>query len=510
MSRAKRVFLTGVWGVSEQVVTILYQVATVPLFLTVWGQDLYGDWLAIASLVAYLMLANLGMQSYVVNLLTQHFVKEQWDELAGEVASASLMFLLAAALAMGVLGLVVLAMPLGHLFPDAQTAHTAQLVALMLGARAIFSILSNLFGGFYRVQGLADFAKFAFFLQRAAILAMVFIVLLLGYGPIHLAAGEAAAVFLIMLGVVFDTRRRDPRVGLRLRGASLAKALSFLGPSLLFFFNQFAAALTFQGIVLAISYKLGPRAVVTFSTSRVLANIVRQGIAFIDTAIYPELTRIEAGKPERMAFTYQLLLKVVLGVTAPCVAILMFAGEDLYAAWIRGRAQLDLGLLRLLLLDLWLAAPVLVSVTVIYSTNKLRWVWQVSIRRLIFAVLCLGIVIALVEPVGLWTAGAALAGLNFIIFTLSVPRWTTREVGVTDPLGHLRRVYLPYLFISAALMGISYLTCGALPGGLATVLGACAAVAAAWLPLFWFVALEREERGYFIQLVRAVVRKVKR
>ncbi len=509
MSRAKRVLLTGVWGVSEQVVTILYQVATVPLFLRVWGQDTYGDWLTIASLVAYLMLANLGMQSYVVNLLTQHYVKGMWDELRGEVASASLMFLMAAALALVALGAVVMLAPVDSLFPDAKTAHTGRLVTLMLGARVIFSILTNLFGGFYRVQGLADYAKFAHFMQRAAILAAVFVVLLMGLGPVTLAVSEAAAVFLLMLGVIYDTRRRDPRVGLHLRGASLSKAVSFLGPSLLFFFDAFAAALVFQGIIIVIRWQLGPRAVVTFSTSRVLANIVRQGMAFIETSMYPEITRIEAGKPERMPFTYSLLLKVIFATSYVAVAILFFAGKDLYAVWIRGHATMDEGLMRLLLADVWGAAPVIVSVAVIYSTNKTQWVWQVSLRRLMHSVCTLATVFVALKPVGLWTAGAALAGFNFILFTLSVPRWCMREVGVPSVLDHLRNVYVPYVVNTAVLMTVSYLVTRPLPGGMARLVGATVGVCLAAVPLFWFYALDREERGYFVGLVRAVVRKLR-
>lgn len=507
-NRARRVLLTGLWGLGSQAVTILYQVATVPLFLKFWGQTLYGDWLTVASLVAYLSLATLGLQTYVINLLTQRYVQGRWPELEREVASATLMYLLATGLSLVLLGGICLLVPLDHLFMGLPpTGRADELVTLLLGLRIVVQLFTTLPAGFYRVQGFADYSKLTIFLQQSFVLIAVAAILLVGRGPVELAGAETVAVTLLLVLVLWDTRRRDRRLALSLRGADLAICLSFLGPSLQFFFNQFASQLIFQGIVLLCSYQLGARAVVTFSTTRVIANIVRQLMSFVTTTVYPELTRIDsAGQTERMAFGYRLLLKTVCAVAVLFVPLLFFVGPDLYRVWTRGRAALDLGLLRFMLLDIWLGAPMLASINVLFSTNKMQRVRRITRRNLVFGGVCLGLCALLMPSLGLVAAGALIAGLNLVFFDLSVPIWTQREVGISGN-SLISSVYIPYTICTLILAGVAYGMSRMLPGGPTGLLLISISTGLAALPLLWFYFLDGEERIFLLGVLRRRARR---
>lgn len=509
MNRARRVMLTGLWGIAFQLVTVLYQVLTVPLFLKFWGQEVYGDWLTVASIVSYLALANLGMQSYVINQLTQRFVRGEWDDLAREVPSASLMYLIAISIAMAALGGICLLAPLERLFEGDGVVWTGQVVTLCLGARVVMMLFAGLAQGYYKIQGRADLAKLAHFFEHLGVLVMVFAVLFSGGGPVHLAGAELGAV-LLMLGIMLvDTRRRDRRVSLYLGGASGRLAVAFLGPSLIYFFNQLAAGLIFQGVVLVVSWRLGPAAVVTFSTTRVLSGLVRQVVSFTCTTMYPELTRIEAGQPERLAFTYRMLLKVVCAAAFFCVPLLFFAAPDLYQFWTRGRATMDLNLLRALLTDVWLVVPMTASVNLLFSTNKMEHIKSITRRNIINGVIVLTALSFLLQPVGLWTAGAVMAVTNLVFLGVAVPRWAQRMVG-GEPSTYVRKVYLPYLLCTAMLMMTSWLCVSALAPGIARFFITAAVTTILGLVLTWFFFFNGEERAFLLNILKRLKNKFRK
>ena len=56
-----------------QLINIASRIVLVPLFLLAWGADIYGEWLLLSSMVAYLSLTEMGGQSYIVNRMTQAY-----------------------------------------------------------------------------------------------------------------------------------------------------------------------------------------------------------------------------------------------------------------------------------------------------------------------------------------------------------------------------------------------------------------------------------------------------
>ena len=59
-----------------QIINMASRVLLVPLFLTAWGVEVYGEWLILTSIGAYLFLTDLGGQLYIINRLTQAYALE--------------------------------------------------------------------------------------------------------------------------------------------------------------------------------------------------------------------------------------------------------------------------------------------------------------------------------------------------------------------------------------------------------------------------------------------------
>jgi hypothetical protein len=192
-----------------------------------------------------------------------------------------------------------------------------------------------------------------------------------------------------------------------------------------------------------------------------------------------------------------------------CIPLLFFAAPDLYLFWTRGRSTMDLDLLRMLLTDIWLVAPMTASVNVLFSTNKMGHIRNITIRNIINGVLALTAISMLLKPVGLWTAGAVMAVTNLVFLGVAVPRWTQREVGAQQG-SYLQKVYLPYLVCTAILMMCAWLCVSSLAPGIGRFIITGVVTTTVGLVLSWFFFLDAEERAFVMNLFGRLKNKLRK
>jgi hypothetical protein len=65
--RIKHGFGANVYG---QMVIVIIQLAGVPILLSAWGTQVYGEWLILASIPTYLSMADLGFSQSAGNDMT--------------------------------------------------------------------------------------------------------------------------------------------------------------------------------------------------------------------------------------------------------------------------------------------------------------------------------------------------------------------------------------------------------------------------------------------------------
>ena len=95
-----------------QIINLASRVLLVPLFLTAWGVKVYGEWLLLSSMVAYLSLTDLGGQLYIVNRLTQAYALGDVPQFRKILHTGLALFLiLPLAVFLGFLGLMLVFPP---------------------------------------------------------------------------------------------------------------------------------------------------------------------------------------------------------------------------------------------------------------------------------------------------------------------------------------------------------------------------------------------------------------
>jgi O-antigen/teichoic acid export membrane protein len=471
MSRARRLVFSGFWIVGINVLTATSQLIVVPFFIQYWG-DAYKDWIALSALTFILQYADGGMQQHIINTLTTAYTQERWDDLRVDVASATLMYTFTSLLVLVGTAGVCTWISVTHHFQGRALESQAVAVMALLGVQVMLALLQGYLGGLYRAFGRYDIPQAVGFFTRFSLLLGMLAVLTRGHGAVAMAAMLVGVNSCFALFQFFDTRRREPRLGLTYRGASLSRARSFVDPSLRYLLIAMSQGLTQSGTLLVID-AIDPPSLVIFSTTRVVANAVRQIMNLFSNTVYPELTRLDAlGARDRLAKGVRIVVKLTCSITLPIIAALCFAGPELYRAWTNGQAP-DVTLLRLLLLDVALGTPWASASIVLVATSRVR---DLSNMNLFGALALLGLSYPAMKFFGVEGIGLVSLALTACVYGVLAPRWSQEVVGETW-LDFARDVYARYAVLA-----------------LLTLL-------AAWGAHHWLVPWSEQQRSMLVRFV---------
>lgn len=352
----------------SQVINTVSQIALVPIFLTYWGNQLYGEWLTLSAAVAYMSTLDLGMQMYVVNRLNQYYATGKIEAYKRVLHSAFFLCLMISS-ALVILSVIVLIItPLDKLFHFALTNHNiASLAAILLALQIIVTIPQGLIIGIYRTVGEYPRGVMVSNVQSLFSLALTVFILVVRGGLVAVAGIQLLSLIGGVLYIWWDLKRRHPQISLGVEKRDLKLALSFLGPSSLFFLIEIAIGLTLQGSTLIASAVFGAGSVAIFVTLRTLANLIRQVTGSLNSTLWPELTTLEAqGRYQALREAQLLAVKVAL-IVSICIAVFLhFMGGEVVMLWTNGRIIYNARLMDVFLLlqvyqTLWMTTSVLLA-----------------------------------------------------------------------------------------------------------------------------------------------------
>jgi len=336
-----------------QLINLGSRVLLVPLFLTAWGAQVYGEWLLLTSIVAYLSLTDLGGQIYIVNRLTQAYAQKDIPLFRQILHTGLKLFLILPLAVYAVfIGLVLWRPPGGVLQITVTSPQVVLLVLGILAFQLVFSLPQGILLGVYRAVGLLPRGVMLTNCMQAGSVVLVALGLWGKAGPAAIAGLQLLPYLAAALAAGRDLHRLFPELQvLSLREADFSLGLSFLRPSLDFFGIQLAQACSIQGTVLVVGLVLGSVQVVVFSTLRTIINLIRSFFEQISHAAWPELTRLDAqGDEEKFFLLFRGVFRTTLVAAAIFIALLHFWGETLYNFWLRNTVAYQQQVMDLLLL----------------------------------------------------------------------------------------------------------------------------------------------------------------
>ncbi len=351
-ARALRNVLTNWGGV---VLNALIAFVLSPYIVRTLGDDAYGSWVLVSSLVGYLGLLDAGVRGAMTRYIaTGHAAGRHED--ASRLASAALAFFSAA----GALALVASA-AVGHVLmpyfevPEALRAIVA-LVLVLSGANVAVALVSGVYGGI--VVGVQRFDRLnaigiASALVRAA---AIYGALELGTGLVGLACVQLAISLAQGLATFAASRTLYPELRVRLGGfrtEHLRTLITFGLASTLI--NASSAVIDYSNSVI-IAGKLAVGAITPFAIAATLCLYTREVINGISYVVAPMAGALEGrGQLERAGGLLISGARFATLATAPIAVVLALRGPAFIGLWMGPEYREPAGAVLLALLPAVLA-----------------------------------------------------------------------------------------------------------------------------------------------------------
>jgi O-antigen/teichoic acid export membrane protein len=396
------------------------QLVQVPVFLHYWSVNLYGEWMIVNAIPAYLAFSNIGFGSVAGNEMTML-------EAAGNREGALRVFqscwwLIAAicgATAL-LLTVVLLLVPVAGLLKLSVISEgDARWIILYLGLSVLLGQFEQLMGAAYTCVGRYPYGSFLKSMMSLAAFAAMMVPVALGRGPRTTALVFAAAN---MLGtVVFGALVRHDIPWLRYgwQHARRSEIRRMSAPAIAFMGFPLGNALNLQGTLLVVGYALGPLDVVIFSTARTVSRVALQMVQMVNITFWPELSLAYGAKDDNLLRTlHRRACQLALAVAVVIVAAMMSFGPWFLTHWTGGHVPPSRGLLSILLLvvvcyALWSTSSTLVAATNQHQRLALYYICGTSIT-IVFTYL-------LARRFGLYGAAASLLISELIMNTYVLP-----------------------------------------------------------------------------------------
>ena len=269
---------------------IFIRLAEVPLLLSFWGTQLYGEWLMLSAIPVYLTISDGGFAGVACREMTMRSgAGDHSGTLKTFQSTWVLLIVVSMATSLLAFGFVQVAPLENWLGFSSMTVFEIEAVFLLLVAHVLVSFQGNLLNGGFWVNGnypysmyLIAFTQLIEFIGLAAAVA-------LGGGPIHAAAGYLAGRFLGTGIMWISLRRASPWLVYGLTHTSLSEIYRLAPPAFASLAFPLGNALNIQGMRLVVGITLGPSAVALFVPLRTLSRLIMQPVAIINRLIEPEL-----------------------------------------------------------------------------------------------------------------------------------------------------------------------------------------------------------------------------
>ena len=417
------------------------------------GDIAFGIWGLAISVVTYMSLLDLGMQSSVLRFInkghTQHDHKS-----ASEALSAALWVRLQ-------IGAVIMAGTLGlaevfpHLFkiPD-DLVHPAQIAVILIGIKVALNMALGVFAGVLSGLNRYDLRNAVDFVQTALRASSVVAVLFTGHGIVAIAVCELLAALIGNTLLIIAARRIYPELRITLAMPQRDTLKHIWTYSAYVFMNTVAIRLIYQTDNLVVGKFVSVAAVTYYMIANNLISYSSQLIDGIAGTFVPAASTFESsGNLSALRGLYKNGTRMVLMVSLPILITLILRGSSFIGLWMGQKYARESGLVLL----------ILASARILTSANRTAPAIAYGIEKhktpakwaIVEGFANLGLSILLVRWLGIY--GVALGTLipSVLVQTVFWPKYVNELVGFSrfEVIGKL---WMPMLAASLPFAAATY------------------------------------------------------
>lgn len=392
-------------------ITLVTQIALVPLYLTYWNIETYGLWLAILSLGTLLNSLDFGYQEY----LGYEFLKIGKDNrlmMSKYLCSGGLVCL---ALGIAQINVIAIFLSLGNL-PDQFNTSTAigkneiYHAEIILLIQSVTWLLTGSISGIINraLSPYGYYPRMAWWGVLSSITANITpaVMVIQGFGLLETGIMVGVVKVFVEIPIYFDRFRLLRMERIRFVKPSIKLGWNTFLQSFFLSITGLLENMRQQGARLLITPFTGAAGLAAFSTMRTGTNVAMQGLHTITNPLMPDFMRFLHDRDQaRCEIAFGTIWMITVSLLAPAFVCLQVFIDPLFVTWTRGNIPFNPWLFAILSLCVLIYAITQPAITVVKGNNLVR---QQLVISCITGVLAIIGILILVPRFGILGAGIAL------------------------------------------------------------------------------------------------------
>tara|TARA_B100000315_G_scaffold260400_1_gene321437 strand:+ start:1320 stop:2705 length:1386 start_codon:yes stop_codon:yes gene_type:complete len=398
----------------SQIIAVVIQLSGVPLFLYFWGANLYGEWLILFAIPAYLALSDVGFATAATNEMAMMAGSGKREEATTIFHSVGLLISIMSTLLLAIILILVFSMPIGRWFNFSQIEPgEIQFVLIFLSLQVISGLQTSILHAGFTCEGHYGLGTLCLGSIRLLEFGLLAGVIIFGGGPVLAAGAFMSGRMVGYLAMRQVLRKKVAWLSIGYRRAQRETIKSLWRPSVAFMGFPLGNFFNLQGSILIVGAVAGPSAVAIYSSLRTLSRLIVQFVNAINLSVRPEISRAFGQEnTELLRKIHCRTLQSSIWIAALMVLFLALFGDLIVDLWTVGKIQVNnplfIGLLLVALVNaLWWG-----SLSILYATNRHQ---NLAIMYVVTNILFIGLAYPLIVSVGISGAAIALLAIEIVL-----------------------------------------------------------------------------------------------
>jgi O-antigen/teichoic acid export membrane protein len=400
-----------------QVITIFIQLVSIPILISEWGTQYYGEWMALFALPSYIAMSDIGM-GVVANTEINTLISNDNVGNARKIFNQSFNLILK----IGIIPLFIFVMlvfvPSFFATLNIQSISYQEFIstAILLFLYGYWALVISLPQGLYRSISLYARGQYISNIFRVLEFGAFIISVLNGAGMFIAACIFLGTRILQSFFIYYDLKKLTSVIDFSLSHINLSHIKHLIKPSLAMIGLSLGQNFLVQGMVIIINMTLGGASVAVFTTIRTLCNFAKQLIGIINLAFWGEFTTAYAQK--NLVLSKKLLSRaeqMVWGVSLLSTIFLYFAGEKIISFWTKNQIFIEEPFYTLFLLTILFNSVWYVRYTFLLAINQHS---KLTLPYLLASIIVLIISFIFVDGNGLWVSALSLLLIDVLMAPL--------------------------------------------------------------------------------------------
>ncbi len=423
-----------------------------PFIIHTLGNDRYGVWILVISIVNYMTVLDFGLKQALIRFISRYYGLKNYDKINSILNTAFLIYSIIG-LIIVIITFVLSLFAIDWFNVPEELIYQARIVLIIIGISTALNFVmlawGDSFGAFHRFD-----ISYGLMITEDVLRTVVIVVLLKnGYGLIPFASAFLVFNILRNLAGVILLKKRFPFLRPGFKEASRDTYREIINYSIISFLISIAWLLIVNTDNVLIGYFLDAASVTQYAIAAGFIVYLRSLIVAVSFPLRPLISHYDAvGRPENISYIYMngtkylYFLTFILGGAA-----IVFADSFIYL-WLGEGYEQAAVILRILVLPAALAFPQMLAYSVMYGIEKHKKLFYIIIAE---GLINVALSVVLVRYYGLNGIAYGTIIPQIILYVLIIPP-TIKSILKMD----LRQFYMSMLkSVFAAFLiggGLSY------------------------------------------------------